>query len=282
MFPSKSEALRGLRVALLESRMGGEMAELVRRHGGIPRHVPSVRESPMDCTETVAQFLNRLETPGPRAIVFLTGSGATALFREADRQARLPSLLESLARATLVCRGPKPSAALKRVGLAATVSAADPYTSREVVEALDHHIDLRDIEVTLVHYGERNETLADDLRARGARLNELCLYQWLLPDDTQPMKDLIQDVMAGEVDAVVFTSQIQGRHLLRIAAEMDVAGSFVAAMTTKVIVAAVGPVCQAALADAGIKPHVVPDNPKMGPLVLALADHCARAARSAS
>ncbi len=88
--------------------------------------------------------------------MFLTGAGATALFREADRQGRLPFLLESLSRATLVCRGPKPSAALKRVGLAATVSAADPYTSREVVEALDH-IDLRDIEVTLLHYGERNE-----------------------------------------------------------------------------------------------------------------------------
>jgi uroporphyrinogen-III synthase len=254
--------------------MGGEMADLVRRYGGIPRQVPSVRESPTDCTETIAQFLSRLETPQPRAIVFLTGAGVTALFREADRQARLPFLLKSLARATLVCRGPKPAAALKRVGLAATVSAADPYTSREVLDALSR-IDLTDIEVDLVHYGERNDTLAGDLRARGARLNELCLYEWLLPDDTQPMKDLIQDVMAGGVDAIVFTSQIQGRHLLRIAAEMEAARSFVAAMNTKVIVAAVGPVCQTALADAGIEPHVVPDNPKMGPLVLALANHCA-------
>jgi uroporphyrinogen-III synthase len=63
---------------------------------------------------------------------------------------------------------------------------------------------------------------------------------------------------------------------------MDLAGSLVAAMTTKLIVAAVGPICQAALVDAGIRPHVVPGNPKMGPLVLALADHCARAARGAS
>ena len=262
--------------------MGGEMGDLVRRYGGFPRQVPSVRESPLDCADTVAAFLHRLERPEPRVIVFLTGVGATALLREADRQGRLSFLLGSLSRTTLVCRGPKPTLALKRVGLAPTLSAGDPYTSREVIDALSR-IDLNDIEVTLVHYGERNDALADKLRARGARLNELCLYEWLLPHDTQPMKDLIQDVMAGEVDAIVFTSQIQGRHLLRVAAEMRVAGSFVEALNAKVIVAAVGPICQAALAEAGIRPHVVPDNPKMGPLMIALADHCsARCSNGAS
>ena len=115
-------------------------------------------------------------------------------------------------------------------------------------------------------------SLADELRARGARLNELCLYEWLLPDDIQPMKKLIRDVIDGEVDAVVFTSQIQGRHLLPSRATCGVADALVEALNTKVIVAAVGPICQAALVAAGITPHVVPDNPKMGPLVT--ADSC--------
>jgi uroporphyrinogen-III synthase len=282
MFRSKSESLRGVRVALLESRMGGEMADLVLRYGGVPRRVPSVRESPLDCTETVAQFLHGLEKPGLRIIVFLTGVGATALFREADSQGRLPFLLESLSRATLVCRGPKPTVALKRVGLAPTVSAAHPYTSREVLDALNG-IDLGNVEVTVIHYGERNDALADELRARGAWMSDLCLYEWLLPDDIGPMKKLIHDVTEGEVDAVVFTSQIQGRHVLRVAAEMGVAAAFVEALNTKMIVAAVGPICQAALVEAGITPHVVPDNPKMGPLMIALAEYCAaRCSSSAS
>ena len=37
-------SLNGTRVALLESRMSGELADLVRRHGGEPRCVPAVRE----------------------------------------------------------------------------------------------------------------------------------------------------------------------------------------------------------------------------------------------
>jgi uroporphyrinogen-III synthase len=134
-------------------------------------------------------------------------------------------------------------------------------------------MNLNDIEVTLIHYGERNEALAGELAARGARLNELCLYEWLLPDDLEPMRALIRDVIAAEVETVVFTSQIQGRHLLRVAAEMSLADTFVDALNSKVIVAAVGPVCQAALVDAGITPHVVPVNPKMMPLITALAEH---------
>jgi uroporphyrinogen-III synthase len=273
MPPSRSDALKGVRVALLESRMGGEMADLIRRFGGIPCQVPSLRESPLDCAEAVTNFLRLLEAPQRRMVVFLTGAGATAVFHEADRQGRLQFLLESLSRATLVCRGPKPTAVLKRVGLAPAVSAADPYTSSEVLDALSR-IDLKNIEATLVHYGERNEALSGELRARGARLHELCVYEWLMPDDIRPMKDLIQGVIASEVDAVVFTSQIQARHLLRVATEIQLVDRFVDALKKNVVVAVVGPICRAALVDSGIIPQVVPDNPKMVPLITALAEHC--------
>ena len=42
-----------------------------------------------------------------------------------------------------------------------------------------------------------------------------------------------------------------------------------------VVVSAMGPVCRAALEELGIEPRVVPTNPKMGPLVSALADYFA-------
>ncbi len=45
----------------------------------------------------------------------------------------------------------------------------------------------------------------------------------------------------------------------------------VQALRADMVVAAVGPICSAALIEAGVRPQVVPDNPKMGPLVAALA-----------
>ena len=252
--------------------MGSELAELVRRHGGVVRAAPAVREAPLDCAGIVADFLNRLETPARRVHVFLTGAGATALLQETERQGRLPLVIESLKRGTIVCRGPKPTAALKRYGISPNLSAASPYTSIELLEAMAG-IDLVDVEVSVVHYGERSEALAGALRLRGAVLNELCVYEWRLPDDIGPLQDLARALVTDQSDAVIFTSQVQWKHLLHVASGLGLADAMVQALRTHVVVAAVGPICSAALIETGIHPQVVPDNPKMGRLVTALAQH---------
>ena len=46
-----------------------------------------------------------------------------------------------------------------------------------------------------------------------------------------------------------------------------------AALNADVIVAAVGPVCADALKQDGVTPDVQPADPKMGPLLMALADY---------
>jgi uroporphyrinogen-III synthase len=259
-------------VALLEARMGTELAALVQRYGGLVRSTPAVREAPLDCADIVADFVSRLEAPARRVHVFLTGAGATALLQEAERQGQLPFVVESLKRGTIVCRGPKPVAALKRYGVNANVLAASPHTSHELLEAMAN-IDLAGAEVTIVHYGERNGALADALRVRGAVLNELCVYEWRLPDDIGPLQDLARDIVAREIDAVVFTSQVQWKHLLHVASDLGVADEVIGALGTDVVVAAVGPICSGALVDGGVHPQVIPDSPKMGPLVAALAQY---------
>jgi uroporphyrinogen-III synthase len=254
--------------------MGTELAELVRRHGGLVRSAPAVRESPLDCAAVVSDFLNRVRTPARRVHVFLTGAGATALFQEAERQGQLTFITESIRAGTTICRGPKPTAALKRYGLSPNASAASPYTSHELLEALGG-IDLDGAEVTLVHYGERNKSLGDELRQKGAALNELCLYEWRLPEDVGPLEDLARALVKLEVDAVIFTSQVQWKHLLRVATALGLADALIHALNGGVVVAAVGPICSAALDEAGVHPRVVPENPKMGPLVIALSEYFA-------
>ena len=65
-------------------------------------------------------------------------------------------------------------------------------------------LDVAGAEVTVVHYGERSGALADELAMRGARLNELCLYEWRLPEDIGPLQDLARAIVKREVDAVDF------------------------------------------------------------------------------
>jgi uroporphyrinogen-III synthase len=262
-------ALHGARVALLESRLSAELAELVRRMGGTPVSAPSVREVPRPA-ETAA-FIDGLAAGRFRVVVFQTGVGASALLREAERQQRLADVLGALRGTTLVCRGPKPTAVVRRYGLEPTIVPVKPFTSKELLEALAP-VELAGEDVALVHYGERNTALADALRARGATLAEVCPYEWALPEDLDALRAIVRDP-ASQFDAIAFTSQVQVRNLFAVAADMGLADALATALSDDVIVAAVGPVCADALKAVGVTPDVQPADPKMGPLLAALADY---------
>jgi uroporphyrinogen-III synthase len=125
----------------------------------------------------------------------------------------------------------------------------------------------------MLHYGERAEEMARYLMSRGAQLDELCLYEWQLPEDTSPMKELIGEVIRGELDSVAFTSKIQVRHLFQVAAEIGKADELRKALNTKTVVTAIGPTCAAELIETGVPPRVVPEHPKMGYMVKAMVDY---------
>lgn len=267
--------LGGARVAVLEARRGGELAELVRRRGGDPVSAPAVAEERKDARAAVAGLLDAMaEAPAP-LVVFTTGAGVEALFHEAGAAGRGDDLRALLGRATLACRGPKPVAALAREGLRGAVQAAEPYTEAELLAALGP-VPLAGRETALVHHGEPSPGLARALGARGARLHELTLYAWRLPADLEPLRQTVEELARGTVDAILFTSQVQARHLFAVAAEVGRVDAMRAALQRRTVVASIGPTCTRALEALGAPPAVVPARPKMGALVAALAEHLAR------
>jgi len=265
-------SLRGKRVALLEARMSGELSSMVERLGGTPYSVPAVREMPLEQPEETSRFIDSLSVGRFDVVVFMTGVGATALLREAEKLGRLDAVLAALRKAINVCRGPKPVAVLRRHDVQVNATAAEPHTTTELLQSLDA-IGVSGKSIALVHYGERNETAAGDLRQRGASLDEICLYEWRLPDDTAPLERLVNEIIDGRLDAIAVTSQIQIRHLFQIADRLGRADALTDALSRKLVVAAVGPVCASALRARGVVPHVQPSHPKMGPMLIALADY---------
>jgi uroporphyrinogen-III synthase len=250
--------------------MSGELSELVRRFGGVPCAAQAVREVPR--LEQIPALIDALSEGRYALVVFLTGVGVMALTREAERLGRLEEALTALRALTIACRGPKPLAALKRYNVPVTITAIEPYTTKELLDDLSP-VDLSARSVALVHYGEPNPLLANELKARGARLDEWCLYEWLLPEDIRPLAALVDDLIDRRMDAIAFTSQIQCRNLFRLATDVGKADELVSVLNDHTIVAAIGPVCAGALRALGITPDVLPAHPKMGPLIAALADY---------
>jgi uroporphyrinogen-III synthase len=265
--------LEGRRIAVLEARRGGELASLVGRFGGRPYAVPAVREVPQ--LEQVPAFLDRLCAGAYTMAICQTGAGVARLLDEAHRLGRLAETRAALAALTTVCRGPKPAAVLRQHDIPVGVRAAEPHTTAELLEALAP-IDLAGRAIAVLHYGERNEPLTAALLARGAVLDEICLYEWQPPDDLEPLRTLVRDLIDGRVDALAVTSQIQVRHLFDAADALGLGGRLADALDRRVIVAAIGPVCASTLIARGVTPRVVPPQGKMGLLVTALAEYVGR------
>jgi uroporphyrinogen-III synthase len=260
----------GIRVAVLEARRSTELAELVRRLGGEPCAVPAVRE--VAHLERVPAFLDALQARRVEIAIFLTGVGVARLLEEARRLGRIDATLSALCTMTTVCRGPKPSAVLRQHGVPVTIRAAPPHTTTEVLDALAA-VSLAGRATALLHYGERSERLADALRARGALVEEVCLYDWQLPEETDSLAALGREIVRGDIQAVMFTSQIQCRHLFAVAARAGFAEALADALKSRVVVAAIGPVCADALQHYGVTPHVLPSQARMGYLVTELAEY---------
>jgi uroporphyrinogen-III synthase len=261
-------------VALLEARMKSELARLVEKHGGRPMCIPAVGEAPHRAGEVVERFMTELRNERRNDIVvFMTGVAVSLLFESAEQLGRRSELVSALRNVTTVCRGPKPTAALRGFGVPPTVSAREPFTAAEVIDALSD-FELTGRRVFLFNYGERSETLVETMLARQVQLNEFWLYRWVMPaDGGVGLEALVHDVVEGRVDALALTCQIQFRHLYRVAERIELADQLIEALKNHVVVGAVGPTCRAILEAYGVNPDVIPDHPKMGPLIVALMRH---------
>jgi uroporphyrinogen-III synthase len=260
--------VNGKTVALLENRAGAQLADLVRKYGGQPFSAPALAEVPDIDTAYISSLLQEWVTKPAKVVIFQTGVGTKALFETTDALGLTETLLRLLSGSLVVARGPKPTAVLRSRGVRIDLSAKEPYTSAEVLEALVP-VALNGERVIVQRYGEPNVELDKALEARGATVIEIPTYRWAMPANTQPLVELMEALALGEIDAVAFTSAAQARNLFTLAEPLGRMESLRTHLN-KTLVASIGPVCTKALEKLGVVVGVEARPPKLGPFVQAL------------
>ena len=260
--------MRGKHIAVLESRLGKQLAELVARRGGVPFHAPALAEVPDLDAGKIAALVGSLESRAAKLAVFQTGVGTKALFSATDALGLTSKLLEILGKMTVAVRGPKPTVALRVRGVRIDRSAADPFTTREVLECIKD-VPLKGERVIVQRYGVLNIELDHALEARGAEVIEIPTYRWSLPADTAPLVELIARLERGEMQAVVFTNAEQARNLFLVSQNLNKTEVLKIALN-RTLIASIGPVASAALREAGVKVGLESSPPKLGALLAAL------------
>jgi uroporphyrinogen-III synthase len=252
----------------LEARLGRELADLVTQRGGVPVHAPALAELPDLDPAAIGSLVASLQTRPARLAIFQTGVGTRALFAATDALGLTESFLQLLKSTTVAARGPKPTGALRSRGVGIDRAAAEPFTTKEVLQSIEG-LDLKGTRVLVQRYGTANAELDQALAARGAEVIEIPTYRWSLPADTQPLADLIGSLERGEMHAAVFTNGEQLRNLFTVARQMGRADALRAGLNAT-LVASIGPVASAALRDAGVAIGVEASPPKLGALLAAL------------
>ncbi len=252
---SATAALAGRTVTLLETRRSSEMAALVRRYGGEPSVVPALREVDSVDSDQLAAVLKRLELSPPTAVVFQTGVGVEYLFHglidlAPDAEARFRAIVD---RTVVIARGPKPTNALRQHGIRIDRSVPSPYTTHEVMGELDL-LSLEHTTVLVIRHGGPNAELLAYLDHRGATALELEVYHWEMPEHASPLADLVRSIVSGDVDILMFTSASQVENLFLVAESIGMVDELRSGLNKAPMVAAVGPVCAAALEARQVRP----------------------------
>jgi len=257
-------------VAILEARVADQMADLVRKYGGTPFSAPALAEIPDVDPAHIGELLGDWVVNPPDLFIFQTGVGVKALLAATDSLGLTDQLLQLLATARVVVRGPKPTAALRSRSVRIDFAAKDPYTTVEVLAELDGTV-LAQKRVVVQRYGETNRELHQALEDRGAQVIEIATYRWSLPADSAPLIKLIDALEQNRIDAVAFTSASQAYNLFAVAQQAGREESLQKGLA-RTIIASIGPVCTAALKKLGVKVDIESSPPKLGPFVNALND----------
>lgn len=257
-----------MKVLALESRRASEMGELIRRQGGYACVAPSMRELPIESNEDAFNFAEALFAGAFDMMIFLTGVGCRALDRTLAEHYPETAFADALREITIAARGPKPVAALREMNVPVKITAPEPNTWRELLKALEGRPER---EIAVQEYGNSNPELLEGLRARGADVTPVRVYNYALPEDTKPLREAARKLAGGEFDAVLFTTSMQAVHLFKIAREMGLEAGVRSALA-RTMIASIGPTTTETLEELGLTPDMTPSHPKMGILVKEAAD----------
>jgi len=261
---------RPLRVCSFESRRADEMQSLIERNHAVATVVESLREIPLGMTPQLEEFLSCLRSGAADVVIFMTGVGAESLVTAMESKCSREEFFRLLQQASIVVRGPKPWATLRKWGVRIDARADEPNTWREVVQAVlavtPSRTDLTGRRICVQEYGLPSSELYAELAGRGAEVVAVPVYRWALPEDTLPLEQVIRDTVSGVFDLILLTTGQQLVHTLQVADLHGLRAAWLAAVR-RCVVASIGPTTSQQLVRAGLPVDFEPAQPHMGQLV---------------
>jgi uroporphyrinogen-III synthase len=263
--------LAGKVVAVPEARQLDVLASLLERRGASVLRCPLVGIVDSPDETGVLAWIERLIATPTDLVVFYTGEGVERLVAFARRAGREAPFVAALARTPKLTRGPKPKRALKALELEPEYTAGEPTTAGMLEAAKSIGAPLRRVALQL-YSQEQDRRLADWFVQRGAAVDAVAPYAYASKADDERVAALIEELTAGRVDAIAFTSKAQVQRLIELAQTRRLEAALRSGLE-RTKVAVIGPVVAAELENLRIRVDAMPeDSYSMKPLVTSVCE----------
>jgi uroporphyrinogen-III synthase len=227
------------------------------------------------------EFVRKLAAGEVDMVVFTTGVGVKALALAVESVCSREKLTQYLKEVVVIARGPKPTAALRELGVRVSIAVPEPNTWRDLLTTLDQSSDAFPVSgrrVAIQEYGVTNPELSAGLEERGAIVTPVNVYQWALPEDLGPLEKAVESIISGDVHVLLVASSVQIRHLFEVAERMARREALHEALS-RVVITSVGPLTSEELRGRGLSVDIECMRPKMGLLVQEAAEKSAEILR---
>ncbi|OAH56120.1 hypothetical protein AWH48_05465 [Domibacillus aminovorans] len=257
------------RIAITGSRKMDEMCTMVEKKGGIPLERPL--QETIKCTpEEMKAAIESVTQKGTDWSIFTTGIGTNTLFEAADSLGLLDELTQVVGASRIASRGYKTVQALKKYGFTSEIVDGDG-TNAGLLHALQD-VSFSGHNVFLQLHGEPVPALENTLAEKGADVSRVLPYKTTVPNPAI-VTQLVDEVIAGEIEAVLFTATPQVRVLFQEAEKRHLSTDLAKAFNEIAVAGSVGKVTTGTLNEYGITRVVAPERERMGALIVAIDEY---------
>ncbi len=256
--------LDGFVIGVTADRRAQEQCDMLRRRGARVMHGAAMQTVTLESETAIHAATEHLLAHPPAVLVVNTGVGVRNWFAAAESWGLGDELINALAQARILARGPKAAGAVITAGLTVAWRAPSAKLEEAVDEILEHAPAGAHVAIQLDGNVEQKE--AERLRAHGFAVTELRIYEWAQPADPEPAVKLLNAVCDRRVDAVTFTSAAALESFHSLAERQGRVDDLRVALNGPVIAACVGPVCAEAARHLGLQGRH-PERHRLGAMV---------------
>lgn len=251
--------LKGRTVAITRPRRQvEETARLIKKYCGEPYSIPTIELKGTSDLSSIKRFITELGKGKVDYVIFMSPNGMLYLLSSAESLGLKTQLKEHLAKTVTMAVGPKTAEELITNNIPVSL-IPEKYSSRGILKFLQES-DVYGKSIYIPRTSSSTPSLANKLREMGGKVQEIYVYESILPDDQKLPAKFFQDLIEGKIHAIIFSSSLGVKNFFRMFRELVSMEKLLELMNSKLTIVAIGPVTAEAILNMGLKVDVMPDK----------------------